>query len=97
VTNGHAAIDLKLKPWVRINLSVEKFLELLIQHVPDRYAHNIRYFGLASHGGKCLFSSAVFALRGEEQKPRPKRLSFEAMSVKYFGSNPLLAPWATHA
>jgi hypothetical protein len=34
--------------------------------------------------------SAVFTLLGEEQKSRPKRLTFEAMSVKYLGSNPLL-------
>ena len=84
------ANDLKLKAWVKIKVSVEEFLELLIQHVPDRYAHNIRYFGLASPAGKHLFSSAVFTLLGEEQKPRPKRLSFEAMSVKYFDFNPLL-------
>jgi len=84
------ANDLKLKAWVRIKVSVEEFLELLIQHVPDRYAHGTRYFGLASPAGKHLFSRAIFALVGEEQKPRPKRLSFEAMSVKYFDSNPLL-------
>jgi phosphatidylethanolamine-binding protein (PEBP) family uncharacterized protein len=53
-------------------------------------AHNIRYFGVASPAGKHQFSSAVFTLPGEEQKPRPKRLSFEAMSVKYFDFNPLL-------
>jgi hypothetical protein len=50
-------------------------------------AHNIRYFGVASPAGKHQFSSAVFTLPGEEQKPRPKRLSFEAMSVKYLISN----------
>lgn len=93
VTDEHVeywANDLKLKAWVRIKVSVEEFLELLIQHVPDRYAHTIRYFGLASPAGKHLFSSAVFTLLGEEQKPRPKRLSFEAMTVKYFDFNPLL-------
>jgi hypothetical protein len=93
MTNEHVeywANDLKLKAWVRIKVSVEEFLELLIQHVPNKYAHAVRYFGLASPAGKHLFSSAVFALLGEEQKPRPKRLSFEAMSVKYFDYNPLL-------
>ena len=39
----------------------------------------------------------VFALLGKEQKPPPKRLSFEAMSVKYFGPQSLLGPWARHA
>lgn len=33
---------------LRIKVAVEEFLELPIRHVPDRYAHNIRYFGLAS-------------------------------------------------
>jgi hypothetical protein len=93
ITDEHVeywANDLKLKTWVRIKVSVEEFLGLLIQHVPDRYAHNIRYFGLASPAGKHLFSRAVFTLLAQEQKPRPKRLSFEAMSVKYFDFNPLL-------
>jgi Putative transposase/Transposase zinc-binding domain len=93
MTDDHVeywANDLKLKAWVRIKVSVQQFLELLIQHVPERYAHNVRYFGLASPAGKHLVSTAVFALLGEEQKPRPKRLSFEAMSIKYFDSNPLL-------
>jgi Putative transposase len=93
VTDQHVeywANDLKLKTWVRIKVSIEEFLELLIQHVPDKYAHGIRYFGLASPLGKHLFSSAAFTLLGQEQRPRPKRLSFEAMSVKYFDSNPLL-------
>lgn len=93
VTNEYVeywANDIKLKAWVRIKVSVEEFLELLTQHVPERYAHNIRYFGLSSPKGKSLFSSALFVLLGEEQKPRPRRLSFEAMSLKYFGSNPLL-------
>lgn len=93
VTDEHVeywANDLKLKAWVRIKVSVEEFLELLTQHVPERYAHGIRYFGLASPAGKSMFSNAMFVLLGEEQKPRPRRLSFEAMSLKYCGSNPLL-------
>jgi hypothetical protein len=79
-----------LKAWVRIKVSAKEFLELLIQHVPNRYAHSIRYFGLTSPAGKSLFASALFVLLKDEQKPRPKRLSFEAMSVKYFGTNPIL-------
>jgi Putative transposase len=93
ITDQHVeywAHDLRLKAWVRIRDPRATFLELLIQHVPDRYAHGVRYFGLASSGGKHLFSAALFALLGEDKKPRPRRLSFEAMSVKYLGSNPLL-------
>jgi hypothetical protein len=93
VTDQHVeywAHDLRLKAWVKIRVSRQTFLELLMQHVPDRYAHAVKYFGLASPRGKHLFSAAMFILLKEEQKPRPRRLSFEIMSLKYFGSNPLL-------
>jgi hypothetical protein len=90
------ANDLGLKAWVKIKVSAEEFLELLIQHVPEKNAHGIRYFGLASPAGKHLFSSAIFVLLGEEQKPRPKRLSYEAMSLKYSGANPLLDSCGQH-
>jgi len=68
------ANDLRLKAWVRIKVSVEEFLELQIQHVPDRYAHNIRYFGLASPAGKqsvfqCLICSSRRGTKVAAQAP----------------------------
>lgn len=93
VTDQHVeywANDLRLKAWVRIKVSIEEFLTLLTKHVPDRYAHAVRYFGLASPAGKHQFSAGLFSILGQDQRSRPKRLSFEAMSVKYFDSNPLL-------
>lgn len=36
------------------------------------------------------FSSALFVLLRQKQKSRTKRLSFEAMSLRYLGSNPFL-------
>jgi hypothetical protein len=84
------ANDLKLKAWVRVKVSVNKFLGLLIQHVPERHAHCVRYFGLASPAGKHALSNGLFALLGQDRKPQPRRLSFEAMSLKYFDHNPLL-------
>ena len=79
VTDHHVefwANDLKLKSWVKIKVSIEEFLGLLIQHVPDRYVHGIRYFGLLSPAGKHQLSSAVFALLAQTQRPRPRRLSW---------------------
>jgi len=93
VTDHHVefwANDLRLKAWVRIKVSVEEFLALVIQHVPDRYVNGVRYFGLLSPAGKHRLATGLFALLGQVQRTRPKRLSFEAMSVKYFNSNPLL-------
>ena len=92
VTDHHVefwANDLKLKAWVRIKVSIEQFLALLIQHVPDRYVHGIRYFGLLSPAGKHQFASGIFALLGQAQRPRPKRLSWARMIERDFSYNPL--------
>jgi hypothetical protein len=73
-----------------IKVSIEEFLELLIQHVPDRYVHGIRHFGLFSPAGKHQFATGLFALLGQIQRPRPKRLSWENLTERNFGYNPRL-------
>lgn len=93
VTDDHVeywANDLKLKTWVKIKVSVAEFLVLLAQHVPDRYANGIRYFGLSSPAGKHQLSTSVFALLQQPQRPRPKRLSWEKLTERDFGFNPLI-------
>jgi Putative transposase/Transposase zinc-binding domain len=93
VTDHHVefwANDLKLKAWVRIRVSVEEFLALLIQHIPDRYVHGIRYFGLLSPSGKHRLSDIVFSLLGQRQRPRPKRLPWAKAIERDFGYDPLI-------
>jgi Putative transposase len=93
VTDQHVefwANDLKLKAWVRIRVSVEEFLALLIQHVPDRYVHGIRYFGLLSPFGKHRLSDTLFSLLGQTQRPRPKRLPWAKAIERDFGYDPLI-------
>jgi Putative transposase len=93
VTDQHVefwANDLKLKAWMKIKVTVRQFLALLMQHVPDRYVHGIRYFGLLSPGAKHQLSKALFALLGQVQGPRPKRLPWARSIEKDFGYNPLL-------
>jgi hypothetical protein len=93
VTDDHVeywANDLELKTWVKIKVSAAEFLVLLAQHVPDRYANGIRYFGLSSPSGKHQLSPSVFALLEQPQRPRPKRLSWEKLTEKDFGFNPLI-------
>jgi len=60
----------------RVNIShtPEEFVATLAEHVPDRYQHAIRYFGLLSPGSKARTSAAVFALLGQQKQPRPRRL-----------------------
>jgi hypothetical protein len=93
VTDQHVefwANDLKLKAWVRIKVSVRGFLALLMQHIPDRYVHGIRYFGLLSPRTRRQSSTALFALLRQAQRPRPKRLPWARSIERDFGYNPLL-------
>jgi hypothetical protein len=93
VTDDHVEFwtnDLKLKRWVNIKVSVRQFLALLMQHIPDRYVHGIRYFGLLSPSSKHQLSTALFALLGQVRRPRPKRVPWAKSIEKDFGYNPLL-------
>jgi hypothetical protein len=44
--------DLKLKKWVMSFYSLKDFVLTLADHVPDRYCHGIRYFGLLAPSAK---------------------------------------------
>ena len=72
--------------------SAGKFVERLAEHVPDRYRHNIRYFGLLAPRTKHQSRLAVFALLRQETRPRPRRLGWRQSLIKYFGKDPLLDP-----
>ncbi len=50
------------------------FLDTLADHVPDRYRHTIRHFGLL----------------GQIRQGKPRRLSWAASLRKSFGVDPLL-------
>ena len=66
------------------------FLATLADHVPDRYRHNIRYFGLLAPRTKARTHDTVFALLGQERRGKPWRLSWAASIRKSFGVDPLL-------
>jgi hypothetical protein len=70
--------------------SAGQFMERLAEHVPDRYRHSIRYFGLLGPRAKHQNRAAVFALLGQEARPRPHRLGWRQSRIKYFGNDPLL-------
>ena len=66
------------------------FLATLANHVPDRYRHNVRYFGLLAPRVKCWTHDTVFALLGQERRGRPWPLRWAASLKKSFGIDPLL-------
>ena len=67
-----------------------EFIALLSQHVLDRYHHSMRYFGLLAPRTKRLTSAAVFALLGQQPRPKPPRQRWAASLIKHFGVDPLL-------
>jgi hypothetical protein len=82
--------DLKLKQRVLTRYSTEEFVAVLAEHVPNRYQHGMRYFGLLAPRRKGRTSAALFALLGQEKVPRPPRLSWANALRKNFGVDPLV-------
>ncbi len=67
-----------------------EFLATLADHVPDRYRHNIRYFGFLAPRVKCQTHDAVFALLGQERLGKPMRLRWATSMRECFGVDPLV-------
>ena len=66
------------------------FVATLADHVPDRYRHNVRYFGLLAPRLKGRTHDAVFRAVGQERRGKPKRVPWAAAIKKSFGINPLV-------
>jgi len=75
---------------VNISYTPEGFVATLAEHVPDRYQHGIRYFGLLAPGSRARTSAAVFALLGQQKRSRPRRLSWAYSLRRDFGVDPLI-------
>ncbi|MBZ5534206.1 MAG: transposase [Acidobacteriia bacterium] len=82
--------DLREKRHVETRYLIEDFVAALADHVPDRYRHAIRYFGLLAPGSKSRTSAALFLRIGQEKRCRPKRLRWRNSLRKDFGIDPLV-------
>ena len=82
--------DTKTKQTVVTRYKTADFLATLADHVPDRYRHNIRYFGLLAPRTKARTHDTVFALLGQKRLGKPRRLPWAASLRKYFGVDPLV-------
>jgi hypothetical protein len=67
-----------------------EFVRILADHVPDRYRHSVRYFGLLAPRAKSRTFAILFKLLGQTRRPLPRRLSRAEMIMKYFKRNPLI-------
>ena len=82
--------DTRTKRAVETTFTPAEFLTTLADHIPDRYRHNIRYFGLLAPRVKGRTHDSVFALLGQERLGRPPRLPWAGSLKKSFGIDPLL-------
>jgi len=86
----YLAKDTRNKKLVVVHHNNEEFIDILAQHVPDRYRHGMRYFGLFSPRCKARLWGAVFVLLNQQQRAHPPRLPWRWLRIKTFGTDPLL-------
>lgn len=81
--------DLREKRIVETRYTSAEFVSLLAEHVPERYQHAMRYFGLLAPRAKARTSAAIFLLLGQKRRPRPRRWSWAFSLRAHFGVDPL--------
>jgi hypothetical protein len=79
-----------LKRRVNISYTPEEFVSTLAEHLPDRYQHGIRHFGLAAPRSNARTSAAVFALLRQQKRPSPRRLGWAFLMKRNFGKDPTI-------
>jgi len=82
--------DKKLGRRAEVHCSVEEFIDRWTQHIPERYHHAVRSFGLFAPRALSHTSAALFAILGQERKLRPKPLRWADSLQRDFGLDPLL-------
>ena len=82
--------DKRLHRWVAVQCTIEEFIDRWSQHIPKRYRHAVRHFGLFAPRRWTQVAATVFANLGTKQRPRPKRLPWAIAIQAQFGRNPRL-------
>lgn len=84
------AKDKRRHRWPTEQCTIEEFIDRWSQHIPKRYRHAVRHFGLFAPRRWGQVATAIFATLGTKQRPRPKRRPWAASIQQQFGRNPLL-------
>ncbi len=82
--------DKRLRRLVFVQCSLEEFVDRWAQHIPERYQHAVRCFGLFAPRALRQTSAAVFAILGQKQRLRPKARRWADSLKRDFGHDPLL-------
>jgi hypothetical protein len=75
---------------VRIQLSLEDFVGRWSRHIPERYQHAVRSFGLFAPRAVGQGFEAIFAVLGQARTPAPKPRRWANSIMRDFGTDPLL-------
>ena len=89
-TVEYLAKDTRNDRFQTLRFSTERFLHILMQHVPDARRHGMRYFGLLAPRSITRALAAVFMLLGQKRRPKPGRLDWASLHLKCFGQDPLI-------
>jgi hypothetical protein len=81
----YLAKDTREKAYVEVRSTPGEFVAILAQHILDRYKHSMRYFGLLAPRTKRITSAGVFALLGQQPRPKPRRPRWAEEIKKRFG------------
>ena len=82
--------DKRLRRLAFVQCSLEEFIDRWAQHIPERYQHAVRGFGLFAPRALGQTSAAIFAILRQEQRPRPKPRRWADSVKRDFGHDPLL-------
>jgi hypothetical protein len=88
--------DKKLRRRKVYQFSTEEFLRAWMQHIPDRYEHAVRSFGLFSPRMTSNSSAVVLDIFRQRPRRRPKPLSWSYSIKRDFGWDPLLDRSGNH-
>lgn len=82
--------DLKVRRTLVTDYTLGEFVERLSHHIPDHYAHNVRYFGLLAPRTKGRLYDFIFHLLGQQRRGKPPRLLWAPALKRHFGVDPLM-------
>ena len=82
--------DKKLGRSMKVEVSPEEFIDRWGQHIPERYRHAVRSFGLFSPRGIQGTLDVVFAILRQQRRSRPKPRPWAESIKRDFDRDPLL-------
>lgn len=82
-------LDHKTKTYKKLTRSIEEFIGLFVQHIPDEGFRMIRYYGFLSNRLRGTLLPIIHKLLGQQNKYNLTQPTYASLIEKSFGFNPL--------